>query len=73
METLVTLGDRSMVIATVNAIEVENGLEGPEVPTTVTLYDVKYIPGFMLKLFSPRSCVMKKGENIYKSRYRKET
>jgi len=34
-----------------------------EGPTMVTLYNVKYIPGFMLKLFS-LSCAMKKGANI---------
>jgi len=37
-------------------------MEGLEGPTTVMLYDVKYIPEFMLKLFS-LSCAMKRSAN----------
>jgi len=62
VETLVTLGDGTTVTAMMNA-KLKLKMEGPEGPTTVTLYDVKYIPEFMLKLFS-LSCAMKKGANI---------
>jgi len=62
METLVTLGDGTTVTTMMNA-KLKLKMEGPEGPTTVTLYDVKYILEFMLKLFS-LSCTMKKGANI---------
>jgi len=63
METPVTLGDGTTVTATMNA-KLKLKMEGLEGPTTVMLYDVKYIPDFMLKLFS-LSCTMKKGANIW--------
>jgi len=51
------------VTATMNA-KLKLKMEGLEGPTTVMLYhDMKYIPEFMLKLFS-LSCTMKKGANI---------
>jgi len=62
VETPVTLGDRTTVTAMMNA-KLKLKMEGPEGPTTVMLYDMKYIPEFMLKLFS-LSCAMKKGANI---------
>jgi len=62
VETPVTLGDGSTVTTTMNA-KLKLKMEGPEGPTTIMLYDVKYIPGFMLKLFS-LSCAMKKRANI---------
>jgi len=58
----VTLGDGTTVTATMNA-KLKLKMEGPEGPMMVMLYNVKYIPEFMLKLFS-LSCTMKKGANI---------
>jgi len=48
----------STVTAMMNA-KLKLKMEGPEGPATVMLYDVKYIPEFMLKLFS-LICTMKK-------------
>ncbi len=62
METLVMLGDGTTVTAMMNA-KLKLKMEGLEGPTTVMLYDVKYIPEFMLKLFS-LSCTMKRVVNI---------
>ncbi len=62
VETPVTLGDGTTVTAMMNA-KLKLKMEGLEGPTTVMLYDMKYIPEFMLKLFS-LSCAMKKGANI---------
>ncbi len=62
VETPVTLWDRTMVTAMMNA-KLKLKMEGLEGPTTVMLYDVKYIPEFILKLFS-LSCTMKTGANI---------
>jgi len=62
METLVTLWDGTTVTTMMNA-KLKLKMEGLEGPMTVTLYDVKYIPEFMLKL-SSLSCAMKKGANI---------
>jgi len=62
VETLVTLGDRTTVTTMMN-VKLKLKMEGLEGPTTVMLCDMKYIPEFMLKLFS-LSCAMKRGANI---------
>jgi len=61
VETPVMLGDGTTVTAMMNA-KLKLKMEGLEGPTTVMLYDVKYIPEFMLKLFS-LSCAMKRSAN----------
>jgi len=58
----VTLGNGSTVTATMNG-KLKLQTEGEEEPTTVTLHNIKYTPGFMLKLFS-LSCAMKKGAQL---------
>ncbi len=62
IETPVTLGNSSTVTTTMNR-KLKLQIEGEEESMTVTLHNVKYILGFMLKLFS-LSCTKKKGAQL---------
>jgi len=59
---LVTIGDGKTVHTLLNG-KLDVKVESDDGPMTATLNDVKFIPGFWIKLFSI-TCTMKKGSRI---------